>query len=155
MKIATMLVLGLMLLGVQLQAEPLAHSKPQLSAEQQQVFAAERAFAKSMADRDLKAFEQYLSDDAIFFGEGVLKGKAAVVKGWHAFYQQEIAPFSWEPEQVEVLQGGLLALSTGPVKDPSGKVVSTFSSIWRQEQPGVWKVVFDKGCIVCNCDKAS
>jgi ketosteroid isomerase-like protein len=125
----------------------------QLSAEQQQVFAAERAFAKSMVDRDLKAFEQHLSDEAIFFGEGALKGKAAVVAGWTAFYQGKDAPFSWEPTQVEVLQDGTLALSTGPVKDSSGKVIATFSSIWRQEQPGVWKVVFDKGCGVCHCDK--
>lgn len=124
-----------------------------LSTEQQQVFAAERAFAKSMADRDLKAFEQHLSDDAIFFGERTLKGKAAVVGGWKGFYQHKTAPFSWEPAQVEVLEDGTLALSSGPVKDPSGKVIATFSSIWRQEQPGVWKVVFDKGCGVCHCDK--
>lgn len=124
-----------------------------LSPEQQQVFAAERAFAKSMADRDLKAFEQHLSADTIFFGEGVLKGKAAVVEGWKAFYQGKDAPFSWEPTQVEVLEDGTLALSTGPVKDPSGKVVATYSSIWRQEQAGVWKVVFDKGCRLCHCDK--
>ncbi|MDR7121329.1 nuclear transport factor 2 family protein [Rheinheimera soli] len=124
-----------------------------LSLQQQQVFAAERAFAKSMADRDLKAFEQHLSDEAIFFGEAVLKGKTAVVEGWKAFYQGKDAPFSWEPTQVEVLEDGTLALSSGPVKDPSGKVIATFSSVWRQEQPGVWKVVFDKGCALCHCDK--
>jgi ketosteroid isomerase-like protein len=134
------------LLCLQLQA------KQVLSAEQQ-VYAAERAFAKSMAERNLTAFAQHLSDDAIFFGEGVLKGKVAVIEGWKSFYQGEIAPFSWEPTLVEVLEDGTLALSTGPVRDPSGKIVATFSSIWRQEQPGVWKVVFDKGCAVCHCDK--
>ncbi len=134
------------LLCLQLQAK-------QVMSAEQQVYAAERAFAKSMADRNLTAFSQHLSEDAIFFGESVLKGKTAVVEGWKSFYQGEIAPFSWEPTQVEVLEDGALALSTGPVRDPSGKIVATFSSIWRQEQPGVWKVVFDKGCAVCHCDK--
>ncbi|MBU1619945.1 MAG: nuclear transport factor 2 family protein [Gammaproteobacteria bacterium] len=147
MKLFTTVVWLLSFLCWHIQAEQV------LSPEQQQVFAAERAFAKSMADRDLKAFEQHLSDDAIFFGEVVLKGKAAVVEGWKTFYQHKTAPFSWEPTQVEVLQDGTLALSSGPVKDPSGKVIATFSSVWRQEQPGVWKVVFDKGCGVCHCDK--
>jgi ketosteroid isomerase-like protein len=147
MKLFTTIVWLLSLCCWHIQAEQL------LSLQQQQVFAAERAFAKSMADRDLKAFEQHLSDEAIFFGEAVLKGKAAVVEGWKAFYQGKYAPFSWEPTQVEVLQGGTLALSSGPVKDSSGKVIATFSSIWRQEQPGVWKVVFDKGCALCHCDK--
>jgi len=44
-----------------------------------------------------------------------------------------------------VLESGNLALSTGPVRDPSGKVTGSFTSIWRQEKPGVWRIVFDKG----------
>lgn len=151
MKAIQILLCALLWVGLPLQAEQAA--VPVLTLAQQQVFAAERAFAKSMVDRDLTAFAQHLSEDAIFFGKGALKGKTAVVAGWKNFYQGKEPPFSWEPTQVEVLADGTLALSTGPVKDPSGKIVATFSSIWRQEQPGVWKVVFDKGCGVCHCDK--
>jgi len=43
------------------------------------------------------------------------------------------------------LDSGTLALSSGPVRDPTGKVVARFNSIWRQEPGGVWRVVFDKG----------
>ena len=53
--------------------------------------------------------------------------------------------FSWAPDSVEVLADGTLALSTGPVRDPAGKATARFNSIWRQEEPGVWRVVFDKG----------
>ena len=35
---------------------------------QAEVFAAERAFAKSMADRDLAAFGRLLAQDTLFFG---------------------------------------------------------------------------------------
>ena len=56
------------------------------------------------------------------------------------------APFSWRPEVVEVLDSGTLALTSGPVRDPTGKQTGTFNSIWRREPDGRWRVVFDKGC---------
>ncbi len=113
---------------------------------QEQVFAAERAFAKSMADRDLQAFSGFVADDAIFFsGEVPLRGKPEVVAGWTRFFEGEDAPFSWEPDQVEVVASGTLALSTGLVRTPDGEIASRFNSVWRLEEPGVWRVVFDKG----------
>lgn len=116
-----------------------------------QVRAAETSFARSMADRDHAAFVAHLADEAIFFGRaGVLRGKAAVSAGWKPFYEGPKAPFSWEPDQVEVLDSGTLALSSGPVRDPEGKQVGVFNSIWRREPDGRWKVLFDKGCPPCS-----
>ncbi|MEK7316527.1 MAG: nuclear transport factor 2 family protein [Candidatus Eisenbacteria bacterium] len=116
-----------------------------------QVRAAERAFAKTMADRDLKAFESYVSSEALFFGsQGPLRGREAVVGVWKRFYEGPAAPFSWEPETVDVLDSGTLALSSGPVHDPDGKLINVFSSIWRLESDGRWRVIFDKGCPVCE-----
>jgi ketosteroid isomerase-like protein len=117
-----------------------------------QVRDAERAFARTMADRDHAAFVSFLSDEAIFMGEGAaLRGKQAVATGWTRLYEGPRAPFSWEPEVVEVLDSGTLALSSGPVRDPQGKRVGTFNSIWRRDASGAWKIVFDKGCPPCNC----
>jgi len=113
---------------------------------QQQVFAAERSFARSMADRDAAAFARHVSGEAIFFnGTGVLRGKKNILAAWSRYFQGRTAPFSWEPDRVEVLQSGTLALSTGLVRDPNGRVIGRFNSIWRQEAPGLWRVVFDKG----------
>jgi ketosteroid isomerase-like protein len=121
---------------------------------ERQVAAAERAFARTMADRDHAAFATFVSDEAIFFtGPTPLVGKAAVAAGWKRLYDKPQAPFSWEPKEVVVLASGDLALSSGPVRDPSGKVVATFTSVWRQEAPGVWRVIFDKGNDVCDCAK--
>lgn len=117
-----------------------------LAALAREVEAAERAFARSMAERDHAAFTALLSEQAVFYGGGrVLRGKAAVAAGWKVFFDGAAAPFSWEPDSVEVLADGTLALSTGPVRDPAGKATARFNSIWRQEAPGVWRVVFDKG----------
>ena len=112
----------------------------------QQVTDAERSFARSMAQRDHAAFTRHLSEQAVFYAPtGVLQGKAAVAAAWKDFFDGPQAPFSWEPDQVDVLADGSLAHSSGPVRDPSGKVVSRFNSVWRQEAPGVWRIVFDKG----------
>jgi len=112
----------------------------------------ERAFAKTMADRDPAAFARFLSEEAVFFSaNGVLRGSAAVSGGWKQFFQGAKAPFSWEPDQVEVLASGSLALSSGPVYDPDHKRIGTFNSVWRRGTDGNWKIVFDKGCPPCNC----
>jgi len=117
----------------------------------QQVRSAEIAFAQSMADRNLNSFSTFLADEAIFFdGPNVLRGKEAITTGWSIYFETEKAPFSWKPEMVEVLESGLLALSTGPVISPDGIHIGTFNSIWRLENDGNWKVVFDKGCPHCK-----
>lgn len=111
-----------------------------------QVIAAERAFAATMAARDLDAFASYVSPEAVFFtGPTPLRGRDQVRGFWSRFFIDPEPPFSWEPEEVEVLESGTLALSSGPVRDPSGEVVSRFNSIWRLDAPGTWRVIFDKG----------
>ena len=134
-----------------------AMSPPRSNAAdlQRQVADAERAFAKTMADRDHAAFVTFLSPEAIFFsGPKPLHGKQEVADAWKRFYEKPDAPFSWAPETVEVLDSGTLALSSGPVWDPKGKQFATFTSIWRLEAPGTWRIVFDKGNDVCDCAKA-
>ena len=118
----------------------------------EQVMAAERAFAKTMADRDHRAFAGFISEEAGFFsGPQPLRGRQQVVDWWSRFYAGAQAPFAWEPEEVEVLASGTLALSSGPVRDPAGQPIGRFTSIWRLEAPGRWRVVFDKGSPACKC----
>jgi ketosteroid isomerase-like protein len=128
--------------------------KPSAAELQRQVADTERAFAKTMADRNHAAFTSFLADETIFFtAKNPLRGKQAVADFWKKFYEGPTAPFSWEPETVEVLDSGTLALSSGPVRDPQGKLFATFTSIWQLEAPGTWKIIFDKGNEVCDCPK--
>ncbi len=124
--------------------------RPDLETLRQQVIATERAFARTMAARDFAAFQSFVSEEAVFLGGRTpLRGKRQVADGWKPLFAKPAAPFSWEPETVQVLESGALAFSSGPVRDADGKVVETFTSIWRLEAPGVWRIVFDTGNEVC------
>jgi ketosteroid isomerase-like protein len=123
---------------------------PEINDLQEQLRAAEMAFAKTMADRDHAAFATFIADEAIFFGrDGEIRGRAAVVDSWKSLFEGKDAPFSWRPETVSVLDSGTLGLSSGPVFNPEGKQTGTFQSIWRRTTDGRWEVVFDKGCPYC------
>jgi ketosteroid isomerase-like protein len=126
-----------------------AAAPPGASATEQ-VIAAERAFARSMADRNFGAFAGMLSSEAIFFnGNTVMHGTTEIAAGWQPYFKGAKAPFAWQPDHVEVLPSGKLALSTGPVYI-AGQVVGRFNSIWRLEESGTWRIVFDKGEAVCD-----
>jgi len=113
----------------------------------QQVMAAERAFAGTMRARDFEAFGSFLSKEAVFMQAGGAKrGREAVTQAWRGYFDGPNAPFAWAPDEVEVLDSGTLAYSSGPVTDASGKQIGRFNSVWRLEGPGTWRVVFDRGC---------
>lgn len=111
-----------------------------------EVEARELAFADTMATRDFEGFARFIAPDAIFFqGDRPLRGREAVTAAWRAYFDGEQAPFSWRPDLVEVLESGDLALSSGPVFDPTGRRIGRFNSVWRRDADGNWRVVFDKG----------
>jgi ketosteroid isomerase-like protein len=143
------LLTGVTLLAGVVPVETPAESRADLA---HQVWDTERAFAKTMADRDHQAFASFLAVEAVFLSaQATLRGQPAVAQAWKALYEQPQAPFSWEPERVEVLDSGTLALSTGPVRDPGGNRVGTFTSVWRREGEGKWRIVLDSGCPPCRC----
>lgn len=111
-----------------------------------EVEAREIAFAKTMADRDFDTFQTFISPEGIFFsGNEPIRGRDAISQKWAHYFEGETAPFSWRPDVVEVLDSGRLALTSGPVRSASGEVIGRFNSIWRKEEDGQWRVIFDKG----------
>ena len=127
---------------------PAAETREQNAAR---VRAREQAFAKTMADRDHAAFAGFVSEEAVFVGRTVRRGRREVAEGWKPYFEGARVPFSWQPETVEVLDSGTLALSRGPVFDEQGKRTGTFTSTWRREPDGEWRVVLDSGCPPCAC----
>jgi ketosteroid isomerase-like protein len=148
-------VLNLLLCAASLAGCAAAPSKwPDIDELRRQVIDTEKAFARTMAHRDHAGFTSYVSKDAVFLsGPKAVRGREEIARHWKAFFEGPKAPFSWEPEQVEVLESRDLALSTGPVRDPQGKLIGSFTSIWHHEGPATWRIVFDKGCVICDCAK--
>lgn len=75
-----------------------AAPKPPRTQLQHEVMDTERAFAKTMADRDHAAFTRFVAREAVFFGSAEpLRGRPAVPAAWKRFFDKPDAPFSWEP----------------------------------------------------------
>jgi len=125
--------------------------RPDAAALREQVLNTERAFARTMADRDAAHFAAFLSDEAVFVsGKSATHGSRNIAALWGRYFEKPSAPFSWYPDRVELVQSGTLALSSGPILDPQSRPIGRFSSIWRQESPGTWRIVFESACD-CDC----
>jgi ketosteroid isomerase-like protein len=106
----------------------------------------EIAFARTMETRDIEAFKRFVSPEAIFLtGKDPLVGREAIIQAWATFFEEETAPFSWHPDEIVVLESGHLAFSSGPVFGTAGENLGRFNSVWRLDEDGEWRVVFDKG----------
>lgn len=149
-----LLPFGLSLSALHAAAAPLP-SQAELAAIVVDVKAAEVAFARTMADRRLDQFTDFVAEDAVFVGRTMNIGRAMVVEKWSAFFKAPQAPFSWAPDAVAAAADGRTAISTGLARDPSGKVVSRFTSIWRKEPDGRWRVIADQGVDETDCSAAT
>ena len=112
----------------------------------------EIGFSKSIETRDMELFRTFLDGDARFVGGNVRRGPDEIVAGWSTYEPEDGPKLKWRPRVVEVLVDGQLALSRGPYryteKNEEGEEVDnwgTFNSVWRMNDDGEWRVVFDAG----------
>ena len=85
----------------------------------------------------------------------MLRGRDAVVEAWSVFLAADGPDLVWQPELVELRPDGL-GLSRGPYSltttgtdGARSTSTGTFTSIWRRQDGGGWKVLFDAGCPPC------
>jgi ketosteroid isomerase-like protein len=112
----------------------------------------EIAFSQSVEVQDVTAFRSFIDPDARFVGSSVQRGIGDIAAAWGVFFSDDAPQMKWRPQFVEVLNDGTLALSRGPyrmiVKGEDGTLTEhwgTFNSVWRKQDDGTWKVVFDAG----------
>lgn len=112
----------------------------------------EIAFSRTVENRDLAAFTSFLDTDARFVGDSVLHGREEITAAWQVFFTEDGPSLKWRPQFVEVLDSGDIALTRGPFrlrsKSTDGQAVEqwgTFNTIWRKDEAGEWRVVFDAG----------
>jgi ketosteroid isomerase-like protein len=155
-KLAMSLTLPALLLATLCSPAAEADRTERLRSLADEVSAAERAFARTMAERDLQAFAGFVAGDAVFrSGRDLLVGRDAVVEGWRSEFKPGPAPFSWEPDRVTVAESGGTAISSGPVRDPDGRIIGRFTTIWRKESEldgsARWRVIVDQGVPLLEC----
>ena len=149
----TAFALALSLAAIDTRAATLP-SSAELAAITAEVKAAETAFARTMADRRLDQFTDFVAEDAVFVGAAPNIGRAKIVEKWAAFFKGPQAPFSWAPDAVEAAADGRTAISTGLARDPAGHVISRFTTIWRKDADGHWRAIVDQGVDVPDCTPA-
>lgn len=127
------------------------------AARIEEVRRAELAFAASVMDNRPERFAALIADDAVFVsGGGVTRGREAIVEAWKGYFGEGRPWFEWHPEVVELSGDGSLGLTRGPwtmrTKDAQGAPVELqglFSSVWRRQGDGSWRILFDTGCAPC------
>jgi ketosteroid isomerase-like protein len=109
-------------------------------------------FSRAAETRNAALFITFIDPDARFIGSSVLRGPTEVAAAWAVFFTVDGPTIRWRPQFVEVLEGGMLALTRGPYQlvttDEQGvrsEHWGTFNSVWRQHADGNWQVVFDAG----------
>ena len=112
----------------------------------------EIGFSQSVENQDIDAFRAFIDADARFVGASVRRGVDSIAEGWSVFFTADGPTIRWRPQIIEVLDNGRLALSRGQyittsVNSDGDTVESwgTFNSVWRLNDDGVWRVVFDAG----------
>ena len=117
-----------------------------------EVRCAEIGFAKALKARDRERVRAVLDPETRFVGTGVARGPDEVLESWAPFFEAGGPELVWRPQIVEVVDDGRLALSRGPYRirataeDGSAtEAWGTFNSVWRRNEDGRWRVVFDAG----------
>ena len=147
------LVLSLLLLGFSVACQQAAPPAPPdtRAADAQAVRAADEAWSKAAAAKDLEGCLSFLADDITTLAPNspVKTGKDAARKSWTESFTRPGFSISWKIDKVEA-SGGDLAYSMGSYEesmdDAKGKPVTDrgkYVTIWKKQADGKWKAVVD------------
>jgi ketosteroid isomerase-like protein len=113
----------------------------------------EGEFMKAAADKGSQGYMSYYADDSVEIPNGapLIQGKAEIAKGM-GFLDDKNNRLLWTPVGADISASGDLGYTYGTfefhTKDKDGKPVvqyGKYTSIWKQQKDGSWKVVLDMG----------
>lgn len=121
-------------------------------AEGEKLMQLSREWSKAASSGDVEKTLSYWGEDAVMIsaGEPILDGKPAIRKMVEESFKMPGFRISWEPQSVEVSEGGdmgyIIENSQVSYRDSSGTPVVLHNkavSIWRKQEDGAWKNVVD------------
>lgn len=113
----------------------------------------EAEFMKAATERGSAGYMSYYAEDAVELpnGEAVIKGKTNIAKTM-GFLDDKNNHLTWKPEGADVSSSGDLGYTFGTFefstvgKDGRPAVEhGKYTSIWKKQKDGSWKVVLDMG----------
>lgn len=113
----------------------------------------EAEFMQAAAAHGSRGYMSYYAEDSVELpnGEDVLLGKIAIAKTM-GFLDDKNNSLSWKPIGADISSSGDLGYTYGTYefrsKDANGKPTVSYgkyTSIWKRQEDGSWKVVLDMG----------
>ena len=132
-------------------ARPTVSASPKATPEMLKQLEGE--FMKAAADKGSQGYMSYYADDSVEVPNGapLIQGKAEIAKGM-GFLDDKNNRLLWTPLGADISVSGDFGYTYGTfefhAKDKDGKPVvqyGKYTSIWKQQKDGSWKVVLDMG----------
>ena len=133
---------------------PVSHPKVSASgATADMLKQLEAEFMKAAAEKGSQGYMSYYADDAVEVpnGAALIQGKIEIAKGM-GFLDDRNNRLLWTPVGADVSGSGDLGYTYGTYefhsKDKDGKPTAEYgkyTSIWKLQKDGSWKVVLDMG----------
>jgi ketosteroid isomerase-like protein len=132
-------------------AHPIVSASPKATADTLKQLEAE--FMKAAAEKGSQGYMSYYADDSVELPNGApaIVGKANIAKTM-GFLDDRNNHLSWTPVGADISASGDLGYTYGTFefrsKDKAGKPTvehGKYTSIWKLQQDGTWKVVLDMG----------
>jgi ketosteroid isomerase-like protein len=110
-------------------------------------------FMKAAAEKGSQGYMSYYAEDSVEVPNGgaIIRGKANIATGM-AFLDDKNNRLIWTPVGADISSSGDLGYTYGNyefhTKNKDGKPVveyGKYTSIWKQQKDGSWKVVLDMG----------
>jgi ketosteroid isomerase-like protein len=153
MKLLLLILVVVLLVGfvVAPGTRPFASASERVSADNLKQMEGE--FMKAAADRGSAGYMSYYADDAVELpnGANAIQGKVNIAKGM-GFLDDKNNHLTWSPVGADISSSGDLGYTYGTFEFNStgkdGKPVvdhGKYTSIWKKQKDGSWKVVLDMG----------
>ena len=132
-------------------ARPTVAASPKPTPEMLKQLEAE--FMKAAAEKGSQGYMSYYADDSVEVPNGapLIQGKAEIAKGM-SFLDNKNNRLIWTPVGADISTSGDLGYTYGTYEfhaiDKDAKPVvqyGKYTSIWKQQKDGSWKVVLDMG----------
>jgi ketosteroid isomerase-like protein len=132
-------------------SRPAVSAAPKATAEMLRQLEGE--FMKAALDKGSQGYMSYYADNAVEVpnGGGLIEGKAKIAEGM-GFLDDKNNQLLWTPVGADISSSGDLGYTYGTFefhsKDKTGKSIvehGKYTSIWKLQKDGSWKVVLDMG----------